>query len=93
MTAETELYSHIRTHLRNGRAGVAKQLATEHLAAAPDDTLHYLYGLACARLGEFHEAINAFVRAERLNPQTPAIQARKMLEEIFAFRNTDMINP
>ncbi|MBR1838949.1 MAG: tetratricopeptide repeat protein [Bacteroidaceae bacterium] len=44
-------------------------------------------------MGEYSQAMTAFMQSERLDPQSPAVHAKEMLEDIYAFRNTDMINP
>ncbi len=90
---ENNAHSDIRSLLDSRQTTQAQQLAADRLRAKPDATLYYLHGLACARLGEYHHAINSFVRAERLDPHSPAVHAKAMLNEIYAFRNTDMINP
>ena len=91
--AKSTIHTDIRKHLDAGRAHEAKMQAQQALKEAPDADLHYLHGLACARLGEYHHAINAFNHAERLNPDSPAVHAKAMLNEIYAFRNMDLINP
>lgn len=88
-----ETYTEIRQHLDSGNVHEAKAVAGALLEEKDDAALHYLYGLACARLGEYHHAVNAFLQAERLDPQSPAVEAKAMLDEIYAFRNTDLINP
>ena len=90
---ENDFYSDIRALLSEQRVREAKLLATEKLQGENNATLYYLYGLACARLNEFNHAMSAFLKAESLDAHSPAVQARAMLEEIYAFRNTDMINP
>lgn len=90
-TANT--YGEIRTLLDAHHAAHAKELAAEALRVSQNATLFYLYGLACARMGEYSQAMTAFMQSERLDPQSPAVHAKEMLEDIYAFRNTDMINP
>ena len=91
--AASNLHTDIRTLLNAGRTSEAKALAAKRMEETPDADLHYLYGLACARQGEYHHAMNAFHRAESLDPDSPAVHAKDMLDGIYAFRNTDMINP
>ena len=43
--------------------------------------------------GRFDEAINCYIEAARLDPDSPAVEAKKMLDDIMAFYCKDMYNP
>lgn len=43
--------------------------------------------------GKLHDALSCFLKAEELDPQSPAVEARKMLESIFNFYCKDIYNP
>ncbi len=45
------------------------------------------------RRGEFDEAINCYLEAIRLDPDSPAVIAKQMLDEQFAFFYKDYYNP
>ena len=45
------------------------------------------------KAGSFHEAINCYIEAARLDPDSPAVEAKKMLDDIMAFYCKDMYNP
>ena len=53
----------------------------------------YKKGNACRKEGNFSEAINCYMEAERIDPDSPAVEARKVLDEIMAFYCKDMYNP
>ena len=54
---------------------------------------HYQQGNAHRREGRFADAINCYIEAERLDPDSPAVEARRMLEDIMNFYCKDMYNP
>lgn len=53
----------------------------------------YRKGNGLRRQGLFHEAINCYLEAERMDPSSPAAEARRMLEDIMNFYCKDMYNP
>ena len=53
----------------------------------------YRQGNEYRRQGLFHEAINCYLEAERLDPDSPAAVARTMLQDIMDFYCKDMYNP
>lgn len=60
---------------------------------AMDETLFYLQGNAWRKKGDWQMAMNNYLEAVRLNPDSPAKQALEMANEILAFYNKDMYNP
>jgi len=54
---------------------------------------YYKQGNEYRRQNLFHEAINCYLEAERLDPDSPAVEARHMLEDIMNFYCKDMYNP
>ena len=54
---------------------------------------YYNMGNAKRKQGLWHEAINCYIEAERLDPDSPAAEARKMLSDIMNFYCKDMYNP
>ncbi|HUW05040.1 MAG TPA: tetratricopeptide repeat protein [Williamwhitmania sp.] len=73
----------------------AKQLLNDILAKHPDsDEAYYILGNIARRETNFGHAINCYTKALEINPEnTSAISAIEMLNEILAYRNTDLINP
>ena len=40
-----------------------------------------------------NEAINCYIKAIELDPDSPAVEAKRMLDDIMAFYCKDMYNP
>lgn len=57
-----------------------------------DDRLFYLLGNAWRKKGDWQQAINNYLEAVHLNPDSPAAQALDIANEILAFYNKDMYN-
>ncbi|WP_077196413.1 tetratricopeptide repeat protein [Prevotella ihumii] len=45
------------------------------------------------RNGDFKNAMNCYLEAIELDPNSPAVEAKNMLENIFNFYNKDAYNP
>lgn len=43
--------------------------------------------------GNWQEAINNYIAAIALDPDSPAVEAKRMLEDILNYYNKDMYNP
>ncbi len=53
---------------------------------------YYLRGNAYRKLSNWKEAMNNYQQAIDLNPDSPAVHARKMLIDILEFYHKDMFN-
>lgn len=53
----------------------------------------YQQGNDYRRQGLWHEAINCYIQAAELDPESPAVTAKKILEDILSYRNNDFYNP
>jgi len=53
----------------------------------------YKQGNEYRRQGNFQEAINCYLEAIELDPESPAAEAKNMLDEILNFYNKDAYNP
>jgi tetratricopeptide (TPR) repeat protein len=53
----------------------------------------YERGNELRRQSLWHEAINCYIQAIALDPDSPAVEAKKMLEDILNFYCKDMYNP
>ena len=53
----------------------------------------YELGNEARKHGQWHEAINAYIQAIELDPESPAVEAKRMLDDIMAFYCKDMYNP
>ncbi|MDR1347275.1 MAG: tetratricopeptide repeat protein [Prevotellaceae bacterium] len=67
---------------------------SEHIIQNPaDDNAYYLRGNIYRKMELFGDALNDYYKALELNPQSEAAVAIEILNEILAFRNTDLLNP
>ena len=57
-----------------------------------DDELFYLLGNAWRKKGNWQMAMNNYLEAIHLNPESPAKQALEIANEILDFYNKDMYN-
>jgi len=53
----------------------------------------YKQGNEARRHGQWHEAINCYIQAAELDPDSPAVEAKRMLLDIMNYYNKDMYNP
>ncbi len=56
------------------------------------DEIYYLLGNAWRKKGNWQLALNNYLSAIELNPESPAVEARKMVMDILSFYNKDMYN-
>ena len=54
---------------------------------------YYLKGNDYRKQQQWHEAINCYIEAIKLDPDSPAVEAKRMLDDIMAFYCKDMYNP
>ena len=80
--------------LRCHDADGAIDLAREYLEAggAASDAFHYLLGNAWRKKGDWQHAIDNYLEAVALNPESPARQALEIAGDILSFYNKDMYN-
>ena len=53
----------------------------------------YLKGNEYRRQGNWQEAINCYLEAIERDPDSPAVHAKQMLDDILNYYNKDMYNP
>lgn len=53
----------------------------------------YRRGNALRQQGKWAEAINCYIAATELNPESPAAEAKRMLDDILNFYHKDAYNP
>lgn len=87
------LYDKIKEKTTSGDIHQALSLAEEYLSKGQDAYLLYLVGNAHAKAGHRREAMNAYRQAEALDPQGPAAEARKLMDNIMDFYCKDLYNP
>ncbi|MBR5325728.1 MAG: tetratricopeptide repeat protein [Prevotella sp.] len=54
---------------------------------------YYEQGNEARKRGQWHEAINNYIQAIALDPDSPAVEAKRMLDDIMSFYCKDMYNP
>ena len=61
-------------------------------SSLPSDEAYYLRGNAYRKQGDWQMALNNYLSAIEINPESPALQAKDMLMDILNFYNKDMYN-
>jgi tetratricopeptide (TPR) repeat protein len=88
----------IRKDIKEGRLDDAiRHLANRIVVSSLDpkadkSELFYLLGNAYRKKGDFGQAMNFYNRAINENPDTPAVEAKKVLQGIMSFYNKDKYN-
>lgn len=84
----------IRQHIEAGNIDEAICRLDALLEHPPTnaDELYYLRGNAYRKQGNWQMALNNYLEAIALNPDSPAVHAREMLMNILEFYNKDMYN-
>ena len=59
----------------------------------PTAEMYYQQGNAFRKQSQWHEAINCYIEAIKLDPDSPAVEAKQMLDDIMAFYCKDMYSP
>ncbi len=90
-----DIQNEIGRMLREGRIDEAISRIGEQIqaASAPRDRLYYLLGNAYRKRGDFAQAVNCYLEATSVNPDSPAAEARLMLMDIIEFYHKDYYNP
>lgn len=60
--------------------------------SAKTDYAFYLRGNAYSKAGDWRLAIDNYSRAIEINPQSPAVEARRAVMDILEFYNKEMFN-
>ena len=55
--------------------------------------VYYKLGNEYRRKGDWKHAIDNYLEAIALDPESPAVEAKQMLDDMFAFYCKDMYNP
>lgn len=83
----------IRKLIYDGKIDEAILLLDEYIAnGQTSDEAYYLRGNAYRKKGDFQQALNNYLEAIAINPDSPAQQAHDMLIDILNFYNKDMYN-
>ena len=71
----------IETPLSDGRGG------------GGEAAVYYQQGNEHRRRGDWQQALNCYMEAIALDPESPAVEAKKMLDDILNFYHKDNYNP
>lgn len=69
------------------------QLATTGTNRAVMAQAYYLRGNAYRQLGNMRQALNSYLESMELDPDGPAAQAYRTIQEILNFYDHDLYNP
>lgn len=87
-------YNELRENIRGVGYDEAVTTITAYIAAHPeDDRALTLRGLKHWGAGRRSLAINDYLAALRINPESSAAEALKAANEILDYRNKDLYNP
>ncbi|MBR5176714.1 MAG: tetratricopeptide repeat protein [Bacteroidales bacterium] len=84
----------IEVVLRDGKVDEAIKLLLEFISTTeiPSDKAYYLLGNAYRKKGDWQGAINNYLEAMAINPDSPARNAYAIANDILDFYNKDMYN-
>ena len=86
----------IKELIDNGNHTEAIRLLDEAIgqgdSSAKDDELYYLRGNLYRKEGNWQLALNNYLEAMAINPESPANETHRMLMDILEFYNKDMYN-
>ncbi|MBR2135219.1 MAG: tetratricopeptide repeat protein [Bacteroidales bacterium] len=84
----------LETILRDEGAERAIAEAEKYISTSQEDLdfAYYILGNAYRKMGDWQGAINNYLEAIDINPQSPAKQAYDMANDILNFFNKDMYN-
>lgn len=86
-------YEEIQAMIQSGKLDCAQTHLSALLDVNSDDAyLLYLQGNLFRKQGKYTNALSFYMRSELLDANSPAAQAREMLEDIMNFYNKDMYN-
>ena len=90
----TEKLAQAKEMIGKGEVETAIQLLNLYIAKheACTDEPYYLLGNAYRKQGNWQMALNNYLEAIEKNPESPAVNAKKMLMDILEFYNKDMYN-
>lgn len=84
----------IQELLNSGKAREAIEATQTWMAqnSEPSDHAYYILGNAYRKLGDWQQALNNYLEAISINPQSPAKEAYTMAMDILNFYHKDMFN-
>ena len=90
----TEKLKQAKELIGKGDVDSAIQLLNQYIEnhEACTDEPFYLLGNAYRKQGNWQMALNNYLEAIEKNPESPAVNAKRMLMDILEFYNKDMYN-
>lgn len=83
----------LKEQIATGSAAEVIRVLDTLLAEQPgNDNFYYLRGTAYYKQGEWQAALNDYLEAMAINPESPATEAHAMLMDILEFYNKDIYN-
>lgn len=84
----------IKELIKEGELEKAIQLLDNYIQNCDksEDEPYYLLGNAYRKQGNWQQALNNYLEAMERNPESPAVNAHKMVMDILNFYNKDMYN-
>jgi len=84
----------VKQLIYDGKTDDAIRLLDKYITGHEEsDEAWYLRGNAYRKKGDMRQALNNYLRAMELNPESPAKQAYDMLIEILDYYNKETYNP
>lgn len=84
----------IKSTLDSNNIEMAINALTDYIKENPlSDEAYFMRGNAYRRLNDWKNAISNYCEAMDINPDSPATEAYKAVQEILGFYNTDLYNP
>lgn len=84
----------ILQHIHNNNLDEAIRLLKERIAKEPkNEEAHFVLGNVYRKMEDWKDAINSYLKAEEINPDSPARNARLMILDILNYYNKDLYNP
>lgn len=86
--------NHIKKLIREDKTSQAVEELNNYISTHPDcnDEPYYLLGNAWRKQGNWQLALNNYLEAIDRNPESPAVEAKRMVMDILEFYNKDMFN-
>lgn len=87
-------FINLKEQIKKGEIETAIKQLNLYIQSNPQctDEPFYLLGNAYRKQGNWQMALNNYLEAIERNPQSPAVNAQKMLMDILEFYNKDMYN-
>lgn len=83
----------LKNMITEGRIDEAITALNTYIQEHPDsDEAYYLRGNAYSKKSDFRLALNSYLEAMEINPESPAKQAHSMLMKIMEFYDKDRYN-